>query len=248
MFKPKKKTDYFGGSWKVAYADFITAMMGFFLVMWILGQDAAKLEAIQEYFRNPPLPYAEGHPDIFSVDAPPAPTERSRGQIEGLLPQTTIREMEMVVRDWYRLFDLSEDEDPPANIRITSNGMQLVLFNRSGNPMFERYSDDLTDWGRFIINQVALLADRPDLRNLRINVEGHSSTDFVPPRTGYTVWDLSMDRANRVRRQLERSGVEDHRFQRIAAFGSQFPLPDTPPGSPLNDRLTITFTLTDPEI
>lgn len=236
----KKKEAHHGGAWKVAFADFMTAMMALFLVLWISAQDQEILIATSQYFQTPfnsPLDSTSG---VLPFESNASPrTEDSSGQKPAAID---LNAMQALAREFYRLLNVSEtDPNNPIKVEVTSDGLQVTLFDRSSQPLFQRDAAEFTEWGNMIMQNLAWLIDR---QKFRIVIEGHTRAGIVTRRDGYTDWDLSTDQAQAVRRALTYYAVEASRFDRLSGFGATIALPGEPPDSPRNQRIVLRLSMT----
>jgi chemotaxis protein MotB len=212
-----------GGAWKVAYADFVTAMMAFFLVMWILGLSDSKKKAIAGYFRNPGLfdvkPSSETPIQISPVDdAPVIQVEEKRNNSKcdiahpegcpgGLAKNYQIATLGQELKDKLEAAaqtdpDLSDLKDA-VTIELTRDGLRIEMTDSEKSTFFQVGGARPTKAATLILQQIAQeLSKLPN----PIELEGH--TDRRPyPSGSYTNWDLSAERANAARRVLALSGV-----------------------------------------
>ncbi len=237
--KKKGGGGHHGGSWKVAYADFVTAMMAFFLVMWIVGMDSGVKDLVQGYFNNPVgfrRAFGAGA-DPTSQGSTPVPSELQRIPI-------FIRQMEerrfAAVRDQItrelRALEGSEELQSQVDIEVTPEGLRVELRERSGaETFFTLGSDDLKPAARTAL--VVIARNLETLPNHMV-VEGH--TDSAPyPSDSYTNWELSVDRANAARRALVEAGLDPAKVREVRGYADRSPLADLSRLDPANRRVTI---------
>ena len=210
-----------GGSWKVAYADFVTAMMAFFLVMWIMSMDEGVKDMVQGYFQNPvgfkqtysggTNPMAAGN-FITNLDVKRTVILNRRQQEEGFA--------EAAEQIEFRLAHDSVMQGLAAEVEvvITEEGLRIELMEAgSGDPFFDRASAQLKPALRSVLTMVGgVLARIPG----DVVVEGH--TDALPfGRQGYSNWELSVDRANAARRELEAGGLASERVTEVRGYADR---------------------------
>lgn len=237
----KKKDEHHGGAWKVAYADFVTSMMALFMVLWILVAEEKPevLAQVALYFKDPSY-------------KPPTQTagmmERQvkATQKDSSMQDQTVREnqnfLKAIARDFVRLLNIKEDEKEPVDIQITSDGLKMNIYNRAKKPIFKDNTTETTEWGTHVFQNLAWLIER---YNFKVFLEGHTPTGLdLGPNKNYTPWELSTDRANAVRRLMEYYAMSPTKTQRVAGFGDTQPLPNVPPDSEDNHRLTVSLSLT----
>ncbi len=250
----KKKSHghgHHGGSWKVAYADFVTAMMAFFMVMWILGLSDESKAQISGYF-NDPLGYSKTAPMSRNiVKYPGAPiTQSGTVKHQGVeIAKDNRRQVIMVMNKVTGALEEAAKKGEKVGVgqgdlkkmlesvtvEMTPEGLRIEFREDNGAVFFESGSSTLKPEARALVAQIApILADaaRP------MKIEGH--TDAVPyHRNDYDNWDLSQDRANALRRQLMSGGVGGKQFLSVAGFAdTRLREPDKPTSS-VNRRVSI---------
>lgn len=214
-----------GGAWKVAYADFVTAMMALFIVLWIMSQSQSIRQNVAQYFKNPGiLPGASGvletsdisgkmptpgHSQELQTPTPITPDITSK---KGSLEEVKKRISEVIAQ----LPELSRLKDQVL-LEITKEGLRIELLDRANSHFFDIVSAHLKPETTEILKTIA-----QELGNLpnRLTIEGH--TDSRPyGGQDYTNWELSADRANSARRILEKSGVKAGQVTSVRGFADQ---------------------------
>lgn len=262
----RKGEGHHGGAWKVAYADFVTAMMAFFLVMWLVGASTDKQKAaISEYFNNPsavqgtsltPSPGAIGQGGsgtnvvpTGAMDAPTGPTMMAAPQVgkADTEAETERRERE---RDRQRLEALREELNQAIAqsqalapfkdqllLDITPEGLRIQIIDQYQRPMFDLGSSQLKDYTVEILAELAgFITGVPN----RVSLAGHTDvTPYSGSAQGYTNWELSADRANAARRALVGAGMADDKIARVVGLASSVPFDRADPASPSNRRISI---------
>lgn len=241
----KKKQAHHGGAWKVAFADFMTAMMALFLVLWISAQDQKILIATSRYFQSPfnsPMDATSGILP-FDTNQPTKP----KGDDSGTDTQkSSVREVDMqflnsLAKDFFRLLHVDEDlAEKPIDVQVTSDGLRVTLYDRARRPLFVENTAEFTEWGRFVMQSLAWLIDR---HQFRVVVEGHTRKGLVLPKEDYTAWELSSDRANASRRALTFYAVDNALIERVTGFADTRPIPFQPAESESNQRVTLSLTM-----
>ena len=201
-----------GGAWKVAYADFVTAMMALFIVLWIMGQSQAVRQNVAQYFKNPGvLPGASGLMETSDIsgDIPtpghsqelqtPSPLTPDLASDRGSLEEVKKRISEVIAQ----LPELSRLKDQVA-LEITDEGLRIELMDKENSLFFDLGSANLKKETQELLRVISQeLGKLPN----HISVEGH--TDSRPYGTkNYTNWELSADRANAARRLMEDANVK----------------------------------------
>jgi chemotaxis protein MotB len=251
-----------GGAWKIAYADFVTAMMAFFLLMWLIGSTAkGDLEGIAEYFRTPlkvALQGGVGSGDASHVikgggqDLTRQDGQVKRGDVE--TEQRTINlaaaEAERRRKELEKLKGLRRKVesvlDSNASLKpfrkqllvdITTEGLRVQIVDEHNRPMFDLGGALLKDYTRVILRELA-----PVLNNVDNNIalSGHTdSTPYAGGERGYSNWELSADRANASRRELIAAGLDERKMVRVVGLASSVLLDAKDPTNPINRRISI---------
>ena len=215
-----------GGAWKVAYADFVTAMMAFFLVMWLVGQSKATKEGIGAYFRDPSIFESSGGggvlPGADSIEDPrqsipiaDAESERRRLEAAG----EHIRESLSALPAFQGLKDQVE-------FTVTAEGLRIDLIDKDESSFFASGSATLRPETERIL---AVIASELGSIQHDIVVEGHTDSQPYATDRGYTNWELSADRANSARRVMEHSGLRERQVTSVRGLADrQLRVPDSP--------------------
>ncbi len=251
-----------GGAWKIAYADFVTAMMAFFLLMWLLGSTSkGDLEGIAEYFKNPlkvSLAGGSGSGDSSSVikgggqDLTRRDGAARRGEIVERKKTINLKAAQAEIErlELQRLRQLKQSleeliERTPALreyrrqllIDITNEGLRIQIVDEKNRPMFELGRAELLPHTREILRDIAeVLNEVPN----RIRLAGH--TDAKPYLYGerhYSNWELSVDRANASRRELVGGGLSEGKVVRVVGLASSVLFNNADPFDPVNRRISI---------
>jgi chemotaxis protein MotB len=206
-----------GGAWKVAYADFVTAMMAFFLVMWIVGQSKAVKAGVAGYFRDPSVLDGEGSNGILpghtaGLEAE-GPTPREGGKIES--EHAKLEKAAEKIRA--ALDKMPELKELAGQIQITATpeGLRIELIESNSATFFDSASAVLKPTTERILAVIAR-----ELGNLGrpVVVEGHTDSRVFTNGDRYTNWELSADRANAARRQMERAGLPAKLVRAVRGF------------------------------
>ena len=234
----KKKGGHHGGAWKVAYADFVTAMMALFLVLWIVSQDDEVLVFTSEYFKNPfntPLEQSTG---ILPTDQNDSVAfDQQERPALSLLDMALLNSL---ARDVFRLLDVREDElEPsPVDIKVTTDGMHITLFEKPSFPLFSGQTAELTEWGDFVLQNLAWVVER---HSFRVRIDAHTYDSNQTFAEDYSLWELTSDQANAARRSLVHYAVNPDTIERVTGFADTVPLDGEPSNSTKNQRLEISF-------
>ncbi|MBI3415010.1 MAG: OmpA family protein [Verrucomicrobia bacterium] len=224
-----------GGSWKVAYADFVTAMMALFLVLWLTSQDQRIKEAVQRAFTNPFSSVTKA-----SVGIIPTKDTQAVKSHEGNFDSASAVELSMLRRineDLIKAIQTEPDEEEPIKLEMTPDGMRITVFDRARKPVFEAGTAQLTQYGTWVFSTVAWQIAR--YKAFIVELEGHTEAGFKPGRENYGVWELSADRALIARRKLLQSGVGDEQVREVHGFGDTMPMTGIDPADEKNRRVTV---------
>ena len=251
-----------GGAWKIAYADFVTAMMAFFLLMWLLGSTAkGDLQGIAEFFQNPLKVANEGGSgsgDATSVlqgggkDLTRQSGQVKRGDVEAKKSTTFSKEAQAAFRrkEQERLESLKADiekmiEQSPQLAQfkrqmlldITSEGLRIQIVDEQNRPMFDSSSADLKPYTRDILRQIGKALN--GVSN-RISLAGHTdAAQFAGGEKGFSNWELSANRANASRRELVAGGMDDSKILRVVGLASTVLFDKNDPLNSVNRRISI---------
>lgn len=231
-----KKHAHHGGAWKVAFADFMTALMALFMVLWIAGQNVEIRKATSKFFQDPYNALPERSSGMMSAQVAGARNDESH--TDPTAP-ANMGYLQAIAKELYRLVNVEEKQDEkPIDIQVTSDGLRINLYNRVAKPIFVTDSSDFTEWGKFVVQTVAWLIDRYDFK---VFIDGHTPAGRGQIRKDYGSWELSADRANATRRGLQLYAVDPRLIDRVSGFGDTVPLPHTAPESDANERMTISL-------
>jgi len=238
--KVKGHEEHHGGAWKVAYADFVTAMMAFFLVMWLLGMSQEARDLIQGYFSNPigfSQQFGGGGTNPIGRGSSPTDIPMNRPvMVTREFQKARFEETAETLKGKLREAGLTDGLTSDVEITLTEHGLRIELMEAGeGDTFFETASASLKPTLVEVLNVMA-----PELQALpnHVVLEGH--TDALPfGGTDYSNWELSVDRANAARRILERSGLDAHRLVEVRGYADRkLKNPDDPFDSH-NRRISI---------
>lgn len=232
-----------GGAWKVAYADFVTAMMALFLVLWLTAQSPEIKQAVARSFTSP----------FASPDEPKTGllerTEQHNDSSpkDGEFDLASAVELTVLKRLSQQIFEAlssshSEDLSTVVHVQFADTHLRINVYDRPTHAIFEPDSDRLTDFGKFIFSTLAWqVAHFPD--KLLVQLEGHTLANETTDRPDEGPWELSIDRANAVRRLLVDFNVSPERVRNVTGFGAARPLNRDEPSDPANRRVSLILKL-----
>ena len=228
-----------GGSWKVAYADFVTAMMALFMVLWILNQDQEVKGSVESYFQNPwrsPLSDSTGIIPIKNADV--VTSQKANFEAPAVVELNNVRR---VNDDLIKTFIQNPEyrENRSLAIESTPDGLLINFLDRPDQQIFETGTNaaKFTAYGSWVFQTVAWEVAR--YTNTIIELEGHTQRDFKPMRGDYTGWEVSSDRANTARRMLRDNGVNEQQIIKVAGLAGGKSLKDLKQEDQRNNRVTI---------
>jgi chemotaxis protein MotB len=233
-----KKDHGHGGSWKVAYADFVTAMMALFLCLWLTSQDVKIKEAVERAFRNP-----FSNVTKESVGIIPNKDVSATYQQQGHFQSVSAVEMETMRHlsdDLSKLLKQNEDVTS-VKIDLTPEGLNINIFDRAHKPIFNPNTDVFTDYGAWVFSTLAWEISR--YTTFHIELEGHTESNSETGGGSHGKWDLSTERANAARRKLVDNGVADKQIFKVSGFADTAPMPDYAPTNEINRRVTVLLKL-----
>jgi len=251
-----------GGAWKIAYADFVTAMMAFFLLMWLLGSTSkAQKEGISEYFKTPLKQVLMG-PSVGGADSPlkggGRDVTKKQGQVKPVdgpkgkekevdinsakdaLKKAEAVKLEELKQKIEKAIESSETLSKFKNqllMDITTEGLRVQIVDEQNRPMFNTAKAELQPYAKEILREIGqMLNGVPN----RISLSGH--TDATPYSSGeksYSNWELSSDRANASRRALVAGGMDEEKLMRVVGLSSASLFDKENPFNPTNRRISL---------
>ncbi len=251
-----------GGAWKIAYADFVTAMMAFFLLMWLLGSTTeGDKKGIADYFGSPlkiSMGGGSGSGDSSSVvkgggtDLTRTSGQIKAGDVEAQRRSVQLKALKADQRraEASRLEALKQKveqalatnpklEALKSQIRLemTRDGLRIQIVDEQNRPMFDSGSAIVKPYMRELLREIGgVLAEVPN----RLTLEGHTDAQaFGTGERGYSNWELSSDRANASRRELGAGGLPEDRVLLVQGLASSVPFDPSDPSSPANRRISV---------
>ena len=236
--KRRRGHDHHGGSWKVAYADFVTAMMAFFLLLWLITMvSPEKRLSVSEYFKNFNIMKEQTSGSLGMLDKQRAVVGDAKGGIRMGMQENIGKSKQDIAGKLKQAVDekLSNYKDQ-IYIDIVDGGVRIQVVDTEGSTMFPSGSAEPTEKARQIIGIIA--ENTKDLPN-KVAIEGH--TDSAPFRgSQITNWELSTSRASAARREMEKNGTDPMRIARVVGYADQELYNRENPRDPKNRRISIT--------
>ena len=216
-----------GGAWKVAYADFVTALMSLFIVLWLMGSNEKVRKAVAGYFNDP-----KGTANLLGTTmtgngAEATPSDRNTKRLAEL--KEKLEEEIKAKKDLEKLIKQIE-------ITITPEGLRIELLEDKNGTFYQSGSAQLNQNGQELL---ALLAAELKTLPNQLLIEGHTDAAQYSHDVNYSNWELSADRANAARRLLQQHGVRPDQVTQVRAYADQFLRVKDNPYDPSNRRITI---------
>jgi chemotaxis protein MotB len=238
-----KKHGHHGGSWKVAYADFVTAMMALFMVLWLSSQDQKIKEAIARSFSNPFNTLTKQSTGVIpNKDIQAVKTSKGNFDSASAVELTMLRRLNEDLLGSIAKMPNSETEET-VRLEMNNEGLRVSIFDRNHRPIFEPDAARFTEYGRWVFSTLAWQIAR--YPSFRVELEGHTEKGFKPPREDYTAWELTSDRANLARRSLLENGVKPPQIRKVSGFADTQPMPRHAPEDELNRRVSVMLKVSD---
>jgi chemotaxis protein MotB len=260
-----------GGAWKIAYADFVTAMMAFFLLMWLLGSTTeGDKKGISDFFQSPlkvslaggsgagaaTSVITGGGRDIRETVGQQTKSDSSNPVLKKVSVEATKAErakqdaknmatvsakISSIISNSPKLAEFSAQ----IRLELTPDGLQIQIVDDQKRPMFDSGSALVKPYMREILREIAPALNEVDNR---ISLDGHTDrTPYGSGLRGYSNWELSADRANASRRELVAAGMPDEKVVRVMGLASSVLLEPDDPKGPTNRRITILVMTRDAE-
>jgi chemotaxis protein MotB len=254
-----------GGAWKIAYADFVTAMMAFFLLMWLLGSVSKEdLSGLSDYFKTPLLVSLMGGKSASEspskISGGGQDINSNKGQVrkgdikpeKKVILQLPIEEIKRIERlkELEKLKELKSAMekaiDASAQLQqfkkqilldITTEGLRIQIVDEKNRPMFQVGSAKLEPYTTAILHEIGMLLNQvPN----KISLSGHTDAQlYAFGDKGYSNWELSADRANASRRELIAGGIGEGKIIRVVGLSSAVLYDKIDPLNPVNRRISI---------
>ncbi len=251
-----------GGAWKIAYADFVTAMMAFFLLMWLLGSTSeGDKKGISDYFQSPLKVALQGGSGAGSSNSLINGGGNDITQTAGQVAKTDSEEKraKRVATEQFRQSEAKADSrrlsalsakiaaaisnnkklsefSSQIKLQITPDGLQIQIVDDQKRPMFDIGSASVKPYMHDILREIGVTL--LDVEN-KISLDGHTDRSAYGSPLGYSNWELSADRANATRRELMAAGMPEDKLARVVGMGSSLPYDPENPKDPSNRRITL---------
>ena len=214
-----------GGAWKVAYADFVTAMMSLFIVLWLMGSSEKVKKAVAGYFNDP-----KGTGSLLGTTMTGTGETITAAQNEQM--EKLKEKLEAEIKAKKELEKLSKQ----IEITITAEGLRIELIEDKNGVFYQSGSPQLSGSGQELLN---LLAGELKTLPNSLLIEGHTDATQYSADTNYSNWELSADRANSARRLMQQGGVRADQVTQVRGYADQFLRVKGNPFDPSNRRISI---------
>lgn len=241
-----------GGAWKVAFADFMTAAMAFFLMLWVLGGvNDEEMKAMAEYFRDPTVIEASPSVLVESKEAgqssdsmidmggfkdAPKGTEGDEDGSGKAKEKAEMEQLKLQIEQKISENPTLEKLKNQLKIEVTPNGLQVQVLDDRKRPMFGSGVDLPKDYAAKLLEEVGSVLSQT---NNRISIAGHTDSSGYHSNAEYTNWELSADRANAARRLLLSGGVDSKKIAQVVGLSDTVPFDKENPYNPRNRRISI---------
>jgi chemotaxis protein MotB len=227
----KKKGDHgrHGGAWKVAYADFVTALMSLFIVLWLMGSSDKVKKAVSGYFNDP-----KGTGSMTGSTMAGQGSTLSR--IVDVVNDSSMAKLKQKLEEEIKAKKELEKLSKQIEITITSEGLRIELIEGKDGTFYELGSARLSASGQALL---ALLAAELKTLPNSLLIEGHTDATPYSSDNSYSNWDLSADRANSARRLLQQDGVRTDQVSQVRGYADQMLRVKDNPTDPSNRRISI---------
>lgn len=246
--RPVKRAAHHGGAWKIAFADFMTAMFAFFLVMWLLGSSSSQqLAGIAEHFKMPLKTAISGGPKSSTnlsvipgggnpllITGEGSDAKNASGEAQD------IQRLNALKKELDDMIEASPELKQFRNqllIDITPEGLRIQIVDNNNRSMFDRSSAVVVPSMRTILQSIGPVLNQ---QANKITLSGHTDeTLYTRGDKAYSNWELSADRANASRRELLAGGMNDNKVIRVIGVASSMHLIPTDPTAAANRRISI---------
>lgn len=235
----KKKDAHHGGAWKVAYADFVTAMMALFIVLWIIAPEPNDNKIVYE----DEIDTAPPQEVVTQGGEQKSPGEKPGDKVGDAGAAQRIKDLQFIADEIMKLLKVEDiDTEPPVDVKLVNETVKVTLFDRQKKPFFKTGTSQLTEWGDFVLKNLAFVGVRHEMNML---LDGHTAkgNTEAADRAEFGPWELSIERAAVSRRRLISFDLPSEQVMRICGYAETRPLDGVDPKLPQNQRLTVHMSL-----
>lgn len=223
--RKSRHSGHHGGAWKVAYADFVTAMMSLFIVLWLMNSSEKVREAVAGYFNDP-----RGSATLVGT------TMTGNGETVTAAANDNLQKLKEKLEKEIKARKDLEMLSKQIEITITPEGLRIELLEDKNGTFYQSGSARLSDRGQELL---ALLAEELKTLPNHLLIEGHTDATQYSNGADYSNWELSADRANAARRLMQRGGVRSDQVTQVRGYADQLLRVKSNPYDPSNRRISI---------
>jgi len=223
--KKSSRRGHVGGAWKVAYADFVTAMMSLFIVLWLMNSSEQVRNAVAGYFNDP-----RGTASLMGT------TMTGNGETVTAASNDNLQKLKEKLEKEIKARKDLEALSKQIEITITPEGLRIELLEDKNGTFYQSGSARLSDRGQELL---ALLAEELKTLPNHLLIEGHTDATQYSNDANYSNWELSADRANAARRLMQRDGVRSDQVTQVRGYADQLLRVKSNPYDPSNRRISI---------
>ncbi|MDE3187077.1 MAG: OmpA family protein [Acidobacteriota bacterium] len=223
--KKSRHSGHHSGAWKVAYADFVTAMMSLFIVLWLMNSSEKVRNAVAGYFNDP-----SGTASLVGT------TMTGNGETVTTAANDNLRKLKEKLEQEIKARKDLEALSKQIEITITPEGLRIELLEDKNGTFYQSGSARLSDRGQELL---ALLAEELKTLPNHLLIEGHTDATQYSNDADYSNWELSADRANAARRLMQRDGVRADQVTQVRGYADQLLRVKSNPYDPSNRRISI---------
>ncbi len=231
----KKKSGHgghHGGAWKVAYADFVTALMALFIVLWLVNTSKPVREAVAGYFRDPS---ASGKETGSSTSG--------NGKTMELSKTTTMEDIKKKLEEAMKKMPELQKLKNQIEMTITNDGLRIEMLETEKGVFFESGSPHPSEFG---VELLDLLAKEIGTLPNHLLIEGHTDSRPYVSSSGYSNWELSTDRANSARNIMQANGIRSDQVSEVRGYAAQKLRKSSDPEDASNRRISVTVKYLEP--
>jgi len=238
-----KHGGHHGGAWKVAYADFVTAMMALFLVLWLASQDEKIKQAVERSFRNPFATLTKESTGIIPNKDTMSAVRSTKGNFDSA-SAVELRFLRKIAEEITRSLKPGQEDqqDESSRLEVESDGIHVSIFDRAKRPIFEPETAKFTEYGAWVFSTLAWQVSTYT-NVFQVELEGHTESGKTTKSGTYGPWELSSDRANAARRNMVEHGLNPEQIRKVAGFADTMPLKDLKSSDERNRRVTLLLKL-----
>ena len=223
-----------GGAWKVAYADFVTALMALFIVLWLVNTSQTVRDAVSGYFKDP-RGYGKEKGTTMTGKAKEPPKESPKPTVD--VSKETMKDLKKKLEEAMKRIPELEKLKNQVEMTITSEGLRIELLETDKGVFFESGSPHPTKFGQDLME---LLASEIGKLPNHVLIEGHTDSRPYVSQAGYSNWELSADRANSARRIMQTTGLRTEQVSEVRGYADQKLRKPKNPDDASNRRISVT--------